>query len=845
MAVGGNRAYTVALQANLATSGTAAYKAAMNSAATETEKARNALAQMQLKVMQGFGSATTGRQLATQVRQFNQLGRAYEALGDSAGRAKAPLIDTGSALAAIIGLKVGEFLYQTVTQIESASIAFEKMTGSVEGSREVLSQLYALAGKGFDVNELALAEKKFLAIGYSTEQTQAWLQTIADVSGTMGADFNRVALALSQMAAKGKISAEELNQLGEAGVPALKYLADSLGLSTAEVLKLGSEGKLLAEDVLPKLKVKLDATFGGGADKRAQTLAGQVAKIKAEAQQLTFTLAESVLPAIKLLGNGIGAAVDGFESLDPTLQKSAMLLGAWALAMQFAVRKSDESTGALKGLATSVREVDGTTRSATAQLGMFAGQLGAGGRGIAGGVRGLKGSLSSASGAFGALNKGAGAVMGVLGGPWGIALAGAGLALAGFVQAQENAKDAVAALSKTIDDQTGKLTQASLTAISEAIRADISPEDVALLEKYGFSIQAAVKAVAEGGASRQKYLDDLRATREEIYKQEGGNTVLTTRINALSNSVENQGEVLDKTTGNWQQQNAAKKDAEGVSMQLTSTLQDEADAQKSATEQMKDSTTALEDQIKARYALSDAFAKGIELVDDSAKRWRSLADAQDAAAEAEDKVLGRNGVKKSATLRERKADLRDLADAYLEQAKAAAAQGKSEQDVEKILRNGRKTFVDAATVVLGSATAAERYADAAGLVPKNVSTAFRVTGLDKLQTLNEELRNLYTTAKKEGRISDSGELRITQQIDQTMKLVADTRIPVYLVDTKGNPIPVRGITTNGLSSFATSSGAPAVNLYVRDEKLADLVRVEVGGQMVDFSSVVSHRKLAV
>ena len=56
--------------------------------------------------------------------------------------------------------------------------------------------------------------------------------------------FNRVSLAYGQMVSKGKVTGEELLQMTEAGVPMLNALADSMGVTTAEVSKLIEKGQV-------------------------------------------------------------------------------------------------------------------------------------------------------------------------------------------------------------------------------------------------------------------------------------------------------------------------------------------------------------------------------------------------------------------------------------------------------------------------------------------------------------------------------------------------------------------------------------------------------------------------
>lgn len=61
-------------------------------------------------------------------------------------------------------------------------------------------------------------------------------------------------LALGQMISKGKVQAEELRgQLGERLPGAFQLAAKAMNMTTAELDKFMADGKLTAEELLPKL----------------------------------------------------------------------------------------------------------------------------------------------------------------------------------------------------------------------------------------------------------------------------------------------------------------------------------------------------------------------------------------------------------------------------------------------------------------------------------------------------------------------------------------------------------------------------------------------------------------
>ena len=79
-------------------------------------------------------------------------------------------------------------------------------------------------------------------------------------------------------------------------------------------MDLSSSGKLLADDVLPKLMQGLDEAFGGGMDKLSNTAGGKFNELKETLQELKVSLGESILPIIK-------KAVEAFLSMVSPLTK--------------------------------------------------------------------------------------------------------------------------------------------------------------------------------------------------------------------------------------------------------------------------------------------------------------------------------------------------------------------------------------------------------------------------------------------------------------------------------------------------------------------------------------------
>jgi len=109
------------------------------------------------------------------------------------------------------------------------------------------------------------------------------METLVDVTAIFGNDaMPRVARALGQMQTLGRLSAEELNQMSEAGINARKYLTEAFGATVEEIQK----AKIPIEQVIDAIWQGLDADYSGAARKARTTWAGLVNEFKSQMVEL-------------------------------------------------------------------------------------------------------------------------------------------------------------------------------------------------------------------------------------------------------------------------------------------------------------------------------------------------------------------------------------------------------------------------------------------------------------------------------------------------------------------------------------------------------------------------------
>jgi tape measure domain-containing protein len=285
--------------------------------------------------------------MGTIPQKFGEAADAAEQKWSSLDAMGTRLMGVGTALTAAITVPlvgVGAAAVKTSEELNMANIAFTTMLGSADKAGEFLKELQKFAASTpFQFTELVDAAKRMQAFGFESSQVIPTLRIIGDTVSLMGGGkdaIDGITRALGQMQAKGKVSAEEMNQLAERNVKAWEFLAQGIGVSIPDAMKLAEKGAISASVAIPAILDGMNAKFSGGMEKASQTLTGVWSNFK---DQATVTLAEMgniIAPALKSvvelampLLNWAKDAVMWFSQLPEPIQKGALAFAAMAAAI--------------------------------------------------------------------------------------------------------------------------------------------------------------------------------------------------------------------------------------------------------------------------------------------------------------------------------------------------------------------------------------------------------------------------------------------------------------------------------------------------------------------------------
>lgn len=153
------------------------------------------------------------------------------------------------------------------------------------------------------------------ALGFKgTQEFYKNAAMFARIRGATDEDLKGIMVAFQQMASKGKIQAEELRgQLGDRLAGAVQLFADAIGKTPQELDKLMKDGKLLAQDVLPKVSEKMAELVkqAGGMNAVSKQTATSMGQAKAMWDNTLVALFNGSSEGISQLSNSVAMFLQG------------------------------------------------------------------------------------------------------------------------------------------------------------------------------------------------------------------------------------------------------------------------------------------------------------------------------------------------------------------------------------------------------------------------------------------------------------------------------------------------------------------------------------------------------
>lgn len=230
-----------------------------------------ALAGLEIQKEFEAGNAVTGFKAGIEVA-IDRTSELQQKLKDARAEFdRTPTSQSGPILAQIRSLE------DQIAASRDVSKGVEDQWKRIIGVANELGQEVEKVAPGFV--QLANATKGTSLAGKQTEMIFRGLLQTSRAMSLSADETSRAGIAIAQVASKQKWSAEEAQQLAEAGIPANKILQQELGVTAQQFVKMQADG-ISAEVALTALSRGMSKNFGGKAAELANGPAASVARFK-------------------------------------------------------------------------------------------------------------------------------------------------------------------------------------------------------------------------------------------------------------------------------------------------------------------------------------------------------------------------------------------------------------------------------------------------------------------------------------------------------------------------------------------------------------------------------------
>lgn len=254
---------------------------------------------------------------------MRSLATSIAAPSAAAGRQAGSIFTTGMKGAAIagaaaVGLAVGAAITASVRKgidydamIEQRVIAFDVMLGGEKPAKQMVKDIQKFAAETpFEFPGISDAATKALAYGFKQAEIMPLLTSVGNAAAGIGTGEEGMAIvmrALGQMKTLGKVNARDMLQLTEAGIPAWKILADAMGVSTEEVMKMSEQGIIPADEAIQHLTEGMDKRFPDMMKRQSKTFTGLMSTLR---DNTNMALGQTMLPLFERIKTVLPTLID-------------------------------------------------------------------------------------------------------------------------------------------------------------------------------------------------------------------------------------------------------------------------------------------------------------------------------------------------------------------------------------------------------------------------------------------------------------------------------------------------------------------------------------------------------
>lgn len=248
----------------------------------------------------------TNKAEASEQGLFGVIGKLKNEIGSLAAVAAAVKVDQAVGNLAKSSLDVNN-------SFQKIKDDFGIMLGDVEAGIGLFNELQEFNfWTPFDIEQTSQAAKVLVSAKVPLKDLTDYLTRFGDIAQGDAQKFQSYINAFSKASAKGKADMEVLNVYTDQGVQILDALGQQLGKTSAEIVKMASEGKISFQDLDDALNALASegGLYYGTLEKAAMRLDAVQAGLQESVKSLKASFGEMLAPAISKVLTAFTAVVD-------------------------------------------------------------------------------------------------------------------------------------------------------------------------------------------------------------------------------------------------------------------------------------------------------------------------------------------------------------------------------------------------------------------------------------------------------------------------------------------------------------------------------------------------------
>lgn len=246
----------------------------------------------------GKASASVAGFSATSQKHFANVGRSSGLMGG--------IIRKALPFVSIYSVGRGfKYLVDEASKIEDVTAAFTPLMGSVGKAQELVARLNKEAATTpYQFEQISGVAKQLLPVmNGDINKVAETFRMLGDTAGGNAQKLESITRGFTKAMLKGKVDLESLNMIGEAGVPIFDQLSKHLGVSSAQMFKMVTAGKVTTTQLTDTFKTMTSkgGIFFNGMELASQTLSGKISTLKDNIALTAAGIGQALLPTIKMV----------------------------------------------------------------------------------------------------------------------------------------------------------------------------------------------------------------------------------------------------------------------------------------------------------------------------------------------------------------------------------------------------------------------------------------------------------------------------------------------------------------------------------------------------------------